>query len=145
MRGRIGIAVIGALFVILGGGEGAGPWARDLIITNNARLLTTSIRSQFDPAISGDIIVFTDTRFGSPALFYIDLREEPVVVRKLNGATEGDEADADMRMITEETVRLYLPPRVSLEFRDAPVKDAIWGLEKLESITGLMDLLKEKP
>ena len=36
-----------------------------------------------------------------------------------------DEADADMRMVTEDTVRLFLPPRVALEFRDAPVKDAI--------------------
>ena len=44
-----------------------------------------------------------------------------------------DVADADMRMVTEETVRLYLPPRVSLEFRDAPVKDAIRTIAKVSN------------
>ena len=98
MRGRlaIGIVAIGALFVIFGSGEGAGLWARDLIITSHARLLTTHITSQSDPAISGDIIVFTDTRLGSPELFYIDLREAPVVARKLSGATEGGTGEADI-------------------------------------------------
>ncbi|MEE9293156.1 MAG: hypothetical protein V3U83_09540, partial [Acidobacteriota bacterium] len=93
-RGRW--VAIGALFVIFGGLQGVGPWARDLIIQNNARLLTTHFRTQFDPAISGDIIVFTDTRLGPSALFYIDLSEDPIVERPLTGVLLGEEADADI-------------------------------------------------
>ncbi|MCZ6696430.1 MAG: hypothetical protein O7A63_07825 [Acidobacteria bacterium] len=95
-RAAIGVVAIGALFVIFGVWEGTGTWARVLIVSNSARLLTTNFASQSNPAISGDIIVFRDTRMGTPALFYIDLSEDPIVEHQLTDALEGAAEDADI-------------------------------------------------
>ncbi|MEE9292913.1 MAG: hypothetical protein V3U83_08310, partial [Acidobacteriota bacterium] len=129
-RAAIGVITIGALFVIFGGLEGTGPWARDVVIeypncpNPNARLLTTSSRKQSDPAISGDFIVFTDTRLGPPHLFYIDLSEgsnsdchleaQEVKDHRLTDTLEGGEEDAD---IFRRTV-VYTQPNPETGLRD---------------------------
>ncbi|MGE5892612.1 MAG: TolB family protein, partial [bacterium] len=44
-----------------------------ITITGTVRQITTSGGSQFDPSISGDIIVYTDLRSGNADIFYYDL------------------------------------------------------------------------
>ncbi len=47
--------------------------AQVVTITGSSRQLTTNTASQFDPSISGNVVVYTDLRAGNTDIYYFDL------------------------------------------------------------------------
>ncbi len=90
-----GLALSGVLVLLTGAWFASGLQARDLLVLNFSRLLTTDGAWQIDPAISGDLIVFTDLRNGQEDLYVIDLSRDPVVEERLTETPE-DEGQADI-------------------------------------------------
>ncbi len=93
-------------------------------ITGHVRQITTDPASQFDPAISGNIIVYTDLRNGNADIYYFDLA-----------------ANAEIRVTTEPTpsisgnVVVYDGTRAGE--RDVFVYDLAAGRETRPALAGV--------
>jgi beta propeller repeat protein len=89
MRVRIGLLALLAAVSMLVGAASAG--ATD-VLTGTEQLVAGDPGNQYDPAISGNIVVFTDDRAGDTDVYYVDLAtgvEHPVAVAPGNQELTG--------------------------------------------------------
>jgi len=89
MRVRIGLLALLATVSMLAGAARAG--ATD-VLTGTEQLVAGDPGNQYDPAISGNIVVFTDDRAGDTDVYYVDLAtgvEHPVAVAPGNQELTG--------------------------------------------------------